>query len=91
MIDHVERVQRSLAFCMLVDRASTNPPSKDPESLDLVDLGRIGDFGLWDKICERSISFNGDECNGGSFRYLYRYHDDAFLRFSVTSGESAGQ
>jgi hypothetical protein len=94
MINNVERVQRSLAICMWVGRVSTilRELREDPESLDLVDLGPIGDFGLWDTICERLITFDGDRCDGD---HLYLppnlLSDDSAIRFSVPSGESAGQ
>jgi hypothetical protein len=63
--------------------------TEDFKSIDLVDLGRIGNFGLWDKICERLIGFDGDVCIGWSpTADLPDSHD--ILRFSVPSGEFRG-
>jgi hypothetical protein len=73
------------------------------EPLDWVDLGSIGNCVLWDKICERPINFDGNRGKGwwmyddGNWREgwslikPYRVSADAFLRFSVNSGESVGQ
>jgi len=79
---------------MWVDRVNTIL-GEDPESLDLdrhlVDLGRIGDFGLSDKICERLINFDGDRCDGCRLNLPNALNEVSDTRFYVPSGESACQ
>ena len=75
---------------MVVDSINNTLSGSHPDSLGFTDLDRIGECGLWDKIFERSVAFDGSEFRTRILNDITIPDQPANPRFPTPPGESTG-